>query len=75
MPNNDKIITPPILVEFVGGLNDGLTTYIPYLKDPIDIINPEDDGTYKIRTYKLDNRDKESHPKYRYVGFRDSKSN
>jgi hypothetical protein len=70
---NNKIIIPQILVEFIGGINDGLMTHIPYLKDPIDIIHPESDGSYKVRVYKLDKQDKDSHPKYRYIGTRGPK--
>lgn len=72
MIKNPKILTDPILIEFVGGLNDGLTTFIPYLKESIDIINHNDDGTFIIRVYILDESNKLVHPKYKFIGVKNA---
>jgi hypothetical protein len=64
---NRHIIEDPIYVEFVGDINDGMTTYVPYLKPSVEVINYNDDGTITIRSYDLDTTDELSHPKYRFV--------
>lgn len=67
MIENQKILTDPISIEFVGGINDGLITHIPYLKDSIDIFNHNEDGTFTIRVYDLDKDCRQTRPKYRFA--------